>query len=104
MATQVNPNPSPKARFQAVNGAITAHKAMLENPYFDRGCDFAMLEYQRICGENTKDANTAMAAGSKMLGALEFLQTLKTLAETQPTIVARKDLDNLPSVGDLRKQ
>lgn len=104
MAQPVNPNPSPRARFQSVQGNITAHKALLENPYFDRGCDFAMLEYQRLLAEQVKDPNTAMSAGAKLQGALEFLQTLKTLAEAAPVMLARKDLDNLPDVGQLKRQ
>lgn len=104
MATPVSPNPSPRTRFQAINGAITAHKAMLENPFFERGTDFAMLEYQRLVAEQAKDGNSAMAVGFKMEGALEFLQTLKTLAESAPVIIRRPDTDNLPDVGQLRKQ
>ena len=104
MATPVSPNPSPRVRFQAIPNAITQHKAMLENPAFDRACDHAMFEYNRLCAEQIRDGNSAMAAGFKTQGALEFLQTLKTLAEAAPVMMARKDLDNLPDVGQLRKQ
>ena len=105
MATPTpNPNPSPKARFQSVQGNIAAHKLLLEHAHLERSLDFAMLEYQAQLATRITDPNSAMAAGSKLQGALEFLQTFKLLAETGPVLLARKDVDNLPDVAQLRKQ
>lgn len=104
MNQPVNPNPSPRARFQKENGAVTAHRALLENPYFDKGADAAMLEYGSLVAQQAKDGNSAMAAGFRLQGAIEFLQVLKTLAESAPTFAPRKDLDNLPDTSKLTRQ
>lgn len=104
MATPVSPNPSPRVRFQAIPNAITQHKALLEKPEFDRAADYALMEYNRLTAEQVRDGNSAMAMGFKLQGALEYLQTLKTLAEAAPVMMARKDLDNLPDVGQLKRQ
>ena len=93
--TQTNYNPSPKDRFQAVRENITAHHAMMERDSFNRACDFAMLEFQsRLVGQ-TRDGNAAMATGFRIMGAVEFVSILKTLAEANLPPAVRKDLDNL---------
>jgi hypothetical protein len=97
-------NPSPKTRFQAVNGHISAHRSMIELPAFDRAADAAMLEYSAFTTQQNVDGNSAMATGFKLQGAREFLAVFKTLAEQFAPTVARKDLDNLPDVNNLRKQ
>jgi len=103
-ATPPNVNPRPKARFQKVNGNITAHRALIELDAFDRGSDAAMLEYQRLLAEQTVDGNTAMSAGFRSQGALEFLSVFKTIAEQVQMPAPRRDPDNLPNLGDLKRQ
>lgn len=102
--SQPNVNLSPRARFQLVRNAITSHRALIEHAQFDPSTDAAMLEYQSQLAMQNKDGNSAMANGFKIQGAIEYLQTLKQLAEAGYTHTPRKDLDNLPDVGQLRKQ
>jgi hypothetical protein len=104
MNTPVNVNPSPKARFMAVKRAIESHRQMLETPAFERATDMATMEYERLVAEQVRDGNSAMAAGFKIQGALEFLQILKTLAEAQPMPARRGDPDNLPNLEGLKRQ
>lgn len=99
MATPPSANPSPKTRFQEVKGAIDAHHTLIETESFKRGCDMALLEYQRkLAAElaNTppeKAQVTAMAHGWKLNGVQEFLSELRNLGEkpvtVQPPGVAR---------------
>ncbi len=104
MAQPPNINPSPKGRFQFTADNIRLHRAMLEHPSFDKSSDAALLEYAASLSKQNSNGNEAMASGFKLQGAMEFLQFLKTLAETAPVIVARKDLDNLPDAGQLKRQ
>lgn len=101
---QPNVNPSPKARFQSVAQNITAHRAMLERDSFDKATDAAMLQYSADLATQNRDGNCAMAMGFKLQGAMEFLQTLKLLAEVGQAPAKRVDTDNLPDVNQLRKQ
>lgn len=90
-------NPSPRLRFQSGNGNIAAHHNLIELPAFDRGIDFAMLQYSSDLSESgqNQDNMKAMANGYKLQGAKEFLSLLKTLAEVPQFPMARKDVDNL---------
>lgn len=97
-------NPSPKTRFQIGNGNIAAHRSMLELLAFDRGADAALLEYGKLLAGQSVDGNSAMAAGFRMQGAVEFLSFLKTLAETTVMPPPRRDLDNLPNITDIKRQ
>jgi hypothetical protein len=87
-------NPTPKARFQSRKNNIEAHRRLIEQDAFDSGVDFALMEYQRTLAQQSANFNDAAANHFKITGALEFLQTLRNLAEmaTRPTIV---DKDNL---------
>src|SRR5579863_3174313 len=102
--TPPNLNPSAKSRFQIAAENIRLHRAMMELPAFERGMDAALLEYGSILSKQNTNGNEAMASGFKLQGALEYLQTLKTLAESAPVMVARKDLDNLPDAAQLKRQ
>lgn len=83
--TQSKMNPTPKDRFQATDGAIEAHYAMLASPAFQRAEDIALLHYQRLLAVTLgKSANLqvdGMVNGWKLLGAQEFLSELRNLAE-----------------------
>lgn len=96
MSDRPNVNPSPRTRFQAVNGHIQAHRSMIELPAFDRGADAALIEYAATLSKSVATGNEAMANGFKIQGAMEFLQFFKTIAEQPQPMPVRKDLDNLP--------
>jgi len=74
-------NPTPKLHFQQSGTRISNHRAMVTSDAFNSGANFALLEYQRVLTGQIRDGNTAMAAGLKMQGALEFLDTLRQLAD-----------------------
>ena len=82
MAQQPAINPTPKARFQQSGDSIAKHRNMVDLPEFTRATDFALLEYQMLLAKQTQDTQTAMAAGLKLQGALEFLTQLRLLSET----------------------
>ena len=87
-------NPSPKQRFQQNTRLVKDYVGILDNPAFQVALDAALLEYQQLVSSQAKDALSASAAGFKIQGALEFVRTLKTLADTEvPT--RRRDMDNL---------
>lgn len=100
MATQPPPapsalaNPTPKARFLQTASNITQHRQMVDSAPFIRAIDFALLHYQTMLGDQTRDAQTAMASGTKLQGALEFVTQLRMLSETQ-TPIPRRDTGNL---------
>lgn len=99
-----NVNPSPKARFMAVASNLREHRAMIEKVEFDRSIDSAMLEYQKLLSGQAVDGNTAMSAGFRAQGAIEFIGILKTLAESVQMPAARRDIDNLTDVSQLKRQ
>lgn len=88
------PNPSPKARFQTLSAAVAEHHVMVDSVAFRRAADYAMLQYQQYISEQVKDGNTAMCAGFKLQGALEFLAQFKMLADN-PVFTPRTTEDNL---------
>jgi hypothetical protein len=92
MAT--NTNPTPKQRFQSTKPALEAHRAMMQRPEFEYGCDMALLEYQLRLSSQATTFNDAAANNFKITDAMEFLAVLRNLAEST-SIPIRKDLDNL---------
>ena len=78
-------NPSPKTLFREIKGAIDAHHNLIETESFKRGCDTALLEYQRKLSANlglaTNHQAEALANGYRIQGANEFLAELRNLAE-----------------------
>jgi hypothetical protein len=90
-------NPTPKARFQQSKINLQQHRQMIEQDAFDRACDFALMEYQRILSQQSTTFNDAAANHFKVTGAMEFLQQFRNLAEmsSQPKIVDRDNLPNL---------
>jgi hypothetical protein len=87
-------NPTPKERFQQVGTFMKRHHDLVDNEMFNTSTDFAMLQYQAQVGRQITDANSAMLAGLKLQGALEFLGVLKNLGETTVLPPRRPD-DNL---------
>lgn len=75
---------------------ISEHRAMVSSDTFERSTDSAMLQYQSLVAGQVANGNDAIAAGFKLQGALEFLQTLKLLAETprMPTPVVTDNLNS----------
>jgi hypothetical protein len=73
----------------ATRAYVETHRALIQRDDLQRGLDYALLEYDRILIEQRNDANTAAAGFFKIMGAHEFIQCLKTLAESPrlPTIV-----------------
>jgi len=75
-------NPTPQQTFQKDDKKVSAHRDMIASPAFERASEVAMLEYTRLVTMKIQDANGSAAAGMKIQGALEFLQTFRMLAET----------------------
>lgn len=88
-------NPSPKTRFMSSKANVERHREMMQNDYLQTSLDFALLEYQAQVAVRTPE-NVAGAGHFRMLGALEFVQTLKTLAESVqvPVSIVRDNLDH----------
>lgn len=97
MQTNLPVNLSPKARFMLGSENISRHKSMVDSDHFTLAADAALLQVQSLWVQQITEPNTAMAVGLKLQGAMEFLQTLKLLAETprltNPPLVS----DNLKS-------
>jgi|SRR5580700_4323615 hypothetical protein len=100
----VNVNPTPKARFQLERNNLTGHRALIEHAAFDKSADAALLEYQKLLAGQAVDGNSAMSAGFRAQGAVEFLSIFKTLAEQTQMPTPRRDMDNLPATENLKRQ
>ena len=88
-------NPSPKQRFMESAQSVSAHRDMIASRAFERGADFALMEYTTQLELKVSNMNDAASTGLKIQGALEFLQTLRMLGET-PRLPAKVSLsDNL---------
>lgn len=87
-------NPSPRHRFQESANNVSLHRKMVDSHEFQRATDFAMLEYSASLSTQTVDFQGGAANHFKLRGALEFLQTLRVLAEAPPKIRVM-DKDNL---------
>ncbi|OLE10693.1 MAG: hypothetical protein AUG89_11560 [Acidobacteria bacterium 13_1_20CM_4_56_7] len=73
------------------------HRALMQSEDFQRSLDYALLEYQRQLAQ-TAVTNTLepTACHFKIVGALEFMQTLRNLAESpmRPEVVRDGNLDH----------
>ena len=89
-------NPSPKAEFLQSADNVTKHRHMVDLPEFARALHFAQLEYAAAVSSKMVDANSAMAGGLKISGAMEFCQVLRLLSETtqMPRPVVMNQLDH----------
>ena len=83
--TQATVNPSPKIRFQEINGAIEAHHNLLQTESFQRAEDMTQLEYQRKLavklGTSTNPQVDGMVNAWKLTGVQEFLSEFRNLGE-----------------------
>jgi len=96
MSTPIT-NPSPKRRFMASAQNVTSHRDMIATREFERGSDFAMLQYQWTVNAGMTDTQSALAAAYKLQGANEFLQTMKLLGETPrmpAPVIDQQNLDH----------
>jgi len=96
MSKETNPrpnvNPLPKARFQTSADSITKHRDLVDRNEFQRGCDFALLEYQaELCDKE----NNPTVVGLKIAGAQEFLKVFRLLSENVEFKPLVKPNDNL---------
>ena len=96
MNSQPLTNPSPKQRFHETPANIHGHRSLVDLPQFEHSNDAAMLQYCAALAQKVTDGNSAMVAGFKLQGALEFAQTFRMLSE-QPRVQAPTISDNLPS-------
>ncbi len=89
MATPT-PNAAPNQRFVETESNISKHRDMIGTREFERGTDFAMLNYHaRLTSVRGITPDTAMMTGLKLQGAAEYLLELKMLAESPKPIVPR---------------
>jgi hypothetical protein len=85
-------NPLPKARFQTSPDNITKHRDLVDRNEFQRGCDFALLEYQaELCDKE----NNPTVVGLKIAGAQEFLKVFRLLSEKAQLKPIPRPNDNL---------
>lgn len=87
-------NPSPKTRFHLSADNLKKHRDLVDSNEFQRGADFALLQYQAQLSLQPVEMAGAAANHFKMTGALEFLQAFRLLAEVAPR-ASVVDNDNL---------
>lgn len=81
--SQIVKNPTPKQRFQSNPKLLTPHRDLVASPAFELSVDYAMLEYERQLSLVPFDNfNACAAAHLRKVGAHEFLQVLRNLAES----------------------
>ena len=88
-------NPTPKMRFMDSNENLSKHRTLVDSKEFQRAEDFAMRQYTIEQMNRVTDANSAAAAGLKLLGAHEFLTTFRLLSEQAKIATIRPVTDNL---------
>jgi hypothetical protein len=89
-------NPSPKTRFQENKNFVEQHRKLIERSDLQVSLDYAMLEYQKqLVATGSLGGNEAAASHFRMLGAHEFVQVFKLLAEQVQQPVPLKTVDNL---------
>ena len=59
----------------------------MDTTEYQRAADFGLLQYVASVATRVTDGNSAMAAGFKICGAVEILQTMRMLSENPPPIV-----------------
>lgn len=93
-APPFNPNKSPKQRYRENARWVGEHRTLVDSDAFVRACDMALLQYQQTTVANITNGDGAGAAGLRLQGAVDFLNTLRNLSETPPLTTRRPD-DNL---------
>lgn len=76
------PIETPVQRFQTSPDNLSKHRKLVDSPEFQRALDFAMLDWSMEIAATVSDANSALRAGFALAGAVQFMDRLKTLAET----------------------
>jgi hypothetical protein len=96
MADRPNVNPTPKADFMTNAGFVKMHREMMQQPMMGVSIHYALLQYQRDMGNvRAIDGNGAAQSFFKLQGALEFVDTLRKLAETPELRPPTKPTDRL---------
>ena len=99
MASPIQPNPSPKAKFTGIKACVDAHCELLQRPDVESSLNTAFAQYQwELCGGDMPvhvDGNTSASHFYKLMGAHELLRVFKNLAKTHVP------LPPTPSSGDL---
>ncbi len=75
-------NPSPRELFRESADNITQHRNLVDSVPFGKAVQFGLLEYQIMLANQTRDANSALAVGYKLQGAIELLSVIRNLAES----------------------
>lgn len=83
-------NPSPKARFIHSKEFVEKHRELMQRDDLQRGLDYALLEYQKEVAMRTNE-QMAGTGHFRIVGALEFIQILKDLAEPMAIMPKRED-------------
>lgn len=95
MNNQPITNKTPKVRFMETAANIHKHRALVDSEDFQRGVDFALLQYQLDLANQISDGNSAVGVGLRIKGAQEFLFTLRNLSEMPKIAGPVRVLDNL---------
>lgn len=81
--SQIVTNPTPKQRFAEIKDLVSKHRDLVASPQFQVAADFALLEYQRQLSMTPfENYNACAASHMRVVGAQEFLQQFRNLAET----------------------
>lgn len=67
----------------SVKSFVEEHRELMQSNVLQRSLDFALLEYQKQIAVRT-EPQMASTGHFRMLGALEFIQIMKDLAESTP--------------------
>lgn len=80
---KLNVNPTPKAEFMENSKFVSMHREMMQQPMLGVSIQYALLQYQRdMANVRALDGNAAAQSFFKLQGAIEFIDTLRKLAET----------------------
>lgn len=81
-------NPTPKQVLLLDAAGLKQHEKLMSDPQLYASLDIALLEYQRRLSNQRVDGNGAASNHFKITGAIEFLDVLKNLSQTNtPTPV-----------------
>lgn len=89
-------NPTPKQRFMESADNISRHRSMIDSREFQRGLDFALLEYQHQCMRLVNEPNSAASMGLRLRGVYEFLDVFRLLGENVKITAVPRVQDSLP--------
>ena len=88
-------NPTPKTRFLKNEAIVKKHNDMVFSDTFQNSLDFALMEFQAQLALEKSDGpnffNECAAAHLRFKGALQFVNTLKTLGRVPEQAPARID-------------